>query len=191
MKKERISILVTLFIIGLIIGLTISFIVKKNEERLNSNTVNEKIISYNLENEGQMTNTYNYVDEENNVVVVGLKENNPTTQEEFYQKVFTSSEIKTIKKKKLIVFEEGELTVTDKRIIKVNNKLYYDTGKVSEIKERCGTMDGKITSHVKENETPTENNQSNFSGDYSYQLGDSNTIEVLIGNVWIIFASEK
>lgn len=191
MKKERTIILIALFIIGLLIGFSISFIVNRNEEKLTSNTVNEKIISYNLENEGKMTNTYNYVDEEKNVVVVGLKESNKKSQEEFYKKIFTSSEIKTIKKKKLIVFEEGELTVEGKRIIKVDNKLYYDTGKISEIKERCGTMDGKITSHVKENETPTENNQSNFSGDYSYQLGDSNTIEVLIDNVWIVFASEK
>ena len=191
MKKERTIILIALFIIGLIIGFSISFIINRNEEKLTSNTINEKIISYNLENEGKMTNTYNYVDEEKNVVVVGLKESNKKSQEEFYKKIFTSSEIKTIKKKKLIVFEEGELTVEGKRIIKVDNKLYYDTGKISEIKERCGTMDGKITSHVKENETPTENNQSNFSGDYSYQLGDSNTIEVLIDNVWIVFASEK
>lgn len=191
MKKERTIILIALFIIGLIIGFSISFIINRNEEKLTSNTINEKIISYNLENEGKMTNTYNYVDEEKNVVVVGLKESNKKSQEEFYKKIFTSSEIKTIKKKKLIVFEEGELTVEGKRIIKVDNKLYYDTGKISEIKERCGTMDGKITSHVKENETPTENNQSNFSGDYSYQLGDSNTIEVLMDNVWIVFASEK
>lgn len=77
------------------------------------------------------------------------------------------------------------------RIIMVNGKLYYDTGKESTFEVRCGTMDGKITSNVNLNEIPTENNQSNFEGNYGYQYGTENTIEVNINDKWYIFETKE
>ena len=52
-------------------------------------------------------------------------------------------------------------------------------------------MDGKITSHVENDQIPTKNNQSNFSGDFSYQLGNSSTIDVLINGQWITFKTRQ
>ncbi len=77
------------------------------------------------------------------------------------------------------------------RVIMVNEKLYYDTGKESTMDLRCGVMDGKITSTVPENEIPTENNQANFEGNYSYQYGTKNTIEVLIDDKWYVFETKE
>ena len=81
------------------------------------------------------------------------------------------------------------------RIIKVNGKLYYDTGKsydeTSEIK-RCGTMDGNITSVIASGEIPTEDGQANFTGAKGYQYGSKeNTIDIPLENEgWRIFEAK-
>lgn len=77
------------------------------------------------------------------------------------------------------------------RIIMVNGKLYYDTGKESTIDLRCGTMDGKINSHVEKTKIPTIDNQSNFNGEYGYQYGMENTIEVFIDDKWYVFEAKE
>ena len=41
------------------------------------------------------------------------------------------------------------------RIVMVDGKLYYDTGKESTVGLRCGTMDGKITSNIEDTKIPT------------------------------------
>lgn len=73
-----------------------------------------------------------------------------------------------------------------RRAVKVEGKIYYDTGKISTAL-RCGMMDGKITSNVKSNQIPTLDNQSNFKGEYGFQYGLGDTIEILINNEWCIF----
>lgn len=78
-----------------------------------------------------------------------------------------------------------------RRIVMVNGKLYYDTGKESTLDGRCGVMDGKITSNVETTEIPKVDNQSNFEGEYSYQYGVENTIEINIDNKWIVFQAKK
>lgn len=80
-----------------------------------------------------------------------------------------------------------ETPTTDKRLVMIEGKLYYDSGKLSELGFRCGVMDGKITSHTKENLIPTENNQSNFEGDYEYQRSLFGTIDIVIDKKWIAF----
>ncbi len=187
MKKKRIIILLIIFILGLIAGFTLSYLNKK-ANALDPETINSQIINYIMDNLDEIPNySYNYVDEDKNVVVVGLKINEPNNQEEFYKKVFSSSDIKKLKSQKIIVFEQGELeNELYERIIKVNGKLYYDTGEVSD-EARCGVMDGKITSHVEIDQVPTENDQSNFDGDFSYQLSGDNTIDVLINGQWLTF----
>lgn len=82
-------------------------------------------------------------------------------------------------------------TTTLERMIMVNGKLYYDIGKESTAKVRCGNMDGKITTNVSQNEMPTKDNQSNFKGYPEYQYGAENTIEVKIDNKWFVFKNKE
>lgn len=69
----------------------------------------------------------------------------------------------------------------------VNDKYYYDTGRVSSRTERSREMDGEITSCVDGSEKPVENNQSNFGAGYGYQFGENDTIEVHMNGKWEIF----
>lgn len=80
--------------------------------------------------------------------------------------------------------------ISHKRMLMVAGKLYYDSDRESNITERCGNMDGYITSNTALSETPKINNQANFEGDYGYQFIDENTIEVFINNKWYIFETK-
>lgn len=77
------------------------------------------------------------------------------------------------------------------RIVMINGKLYYDTGKESTIGFRCGTMDGKITSNVENTKIPTIDNQSNFDGEYGYQYVSENTIEIFTNDKWYVFETKE
>ena len=72
-------------------------------------------------------------------------------------------------------------------MVRVNGKLYYDTGRESTVSERCGNMDGKITSTVDGTEIPTEDNQSNFGSGFGYQYGINDTIEIYMNEKWFVF----
>lgn len=87
------------------------------------------------------------------------------------------------------ITEEKESDTMWDRIpmIRVNGKLYYDTGSESTITARCGNMDGEITSAVDGTEIPTENNQSNFGSGFGYQYGADDTIEVYMNEKWFVF----
>lgn len=75
------------------------------------------------------------------------------------------------------------------RMVKLDDKLYYDTGKVSNA-ARCGVMDFELDSSV-ESGQPTENNQTNFGTGYGGQYGgDENEIEVLLDGEWHIFSCQ-
>ena len=71
------------------------------------------------------------------------------------------------------------------------NKIYYENKEAEKFSPTCGTMDGYITSHVKSDEIPTEDNQSNFEGDYGYQYVYKNIMIVLTEEGWITFKSKK
>ena len=73
------------------------------------------------------------------------------------------------------------------KMIQVNGKLYINNGEESTVTARCGNMDGQITTNVKQDEVPTQDNQSNFSGYPEYQYGAENTIEVKINDKWLVF----
>ena len=87
---------------------------------------------------------------------------------------------------------EGTETAGEKeqlRMVKLDDKLYYDTGKVSNA-ARCGVMDFELDSSV-ESGQPTENNQTNFGTGYGGQYGvDENEIEVLLDGEWHIFSCQ-
>ena len=74
-------------------------------------------------------------------------------------------------------------------MVMVDGVLYADTGRPSSVTARCGTMDGEITSTVEAGQVPSRDDQSNFGTGYGYQLGfEEGTIEVCIGQDWVVFA---
>lgn len=89
----------------------------------------------------------------------------------------------------ITVIEQAEANTMWDRIpmVRVNGKLYYDTGKESTVSGRCGNMDGEITSEVDGSEIPTENNQSNFGTGFGYQYGEDDTIEIYMNEKWFVF----
>ncbi|MDE6943348.1 MAG: hypothetical protein K2P66_02865 [Lachnospiraceae bacterium] len=72
-------------------------------------------------------------------------------------------------------------------MVRVNGKLYYDTGRESTISGRCGNMDGEITSTVDGTEVPIEDDQSNFGSGFGYQYGADDTIEIYMNEKWFVF----
>ena len=90
---------------------------------------------------------------------------------------------------KITVIEQTDADAMWDRIpmVRVNGKLYYDTGRESTVSERCGNMDGKITSTVDGTEIPTEDNQSNFGSGFGYQYGTNDTIEIYMNEKWFVF----
>ena len=76
-------------------------------------------------------------------------------------------------------------------MVRINSKLYYDTGKESTVIGRCGNMDGEITSTVDGSEIPMEDNQSNFGSGFGYQYGAEDTIEIYMNEKWFVFESRE
>ena len=77
------------------------------------------------------------------------------------------------------------------RMIMIEDKLYKDTGEISTLEGRCGTLGGSIKTRVECWKEPTENGQANFEEAVGYQYGtEANTIEIQINNEWIIFKTE-
>ena len=81
----------------LLIGLTGC---KSNKQTVSSdelNKINNQIIEYFNKNDANYDNfSFNYVDNENKVVVVGLLENSKNEQEEFKKRVVNSNLIKFV-----------------------------------------------------------------------------------------------
>ena len=71
-------------------------------------------------------------------------------------------------------------------MVRVNGKLYYDTGREG-VDSDCGNMDGEITSTVDGSEIPMEDNQSNSGSGFGYQYGADDTIEVYMNEKWFVF----
>lgn len=71
--------------------------------------------------------------------------------------------------------------------VMVDGRLYYATGRQSELTGRCGVMDGEITAQVDADRLPTEDGQSNFCTGVSYQYMGENTIELALEEGWMVF----
>ena len=70
------------------------------------------------------------------------------------------------------------------RMVMVDGRTYMDTGYVlSALK--CGTVDGKII--TSNDETPEQNDESNFGTGYKYQKADIKYLYVNIDNKWQVF----
>lgn len=102
------------------------------------------------------------------------------------KKIYQNIKIETESNESKIPKEKDQ-----KRILQVNGKLYYDTGKESPIFARCGMMDGKITSNISENQIPSMDNQANFEGNYGYQYRGESIVDVFIDNSWKVFKTEN
>jgi len=87
----------------------------------------------------------------------------------------------------MVSYENGENVKKPLRMIKVDGKLYYDSGKASEFSPRCGTLDGKLKQVGATHEIPRKNNECNFEGAEGYQNATSITKEVLLNGEWVIF----
>ncbi len=74
--------------------------------------------------------------------------------------------------------------------VMVDGVLYESTGYISSA-IGCGNMDGKITSTVEGNESPTENDQSNFGAGYDYQRSSEGQIVVVMDGMKVIFRDPK
>ena len=72
-------------------------------------------------------------------------------------------------------------------MVMIKGKLYLDTGKESDIKARCGVMDGEVTSTVEPFEKPTQDNQSNFGSEYGYQFVNERSVDIFMNEKWIRF----
>ncbi|MBP3359346.1 MAG: hypothetical protein J6N52_00705 [Clostridia bacterium] len=83
--------------------------------------------------------------------------------------------------------ENGEAVKKPIRMIKVDGKLYYDSGKVSDMTARCGTLDGELKQVGEEYEIPQNDNECNFEGADGYQNATSITKEIPIDGDWVIF----
>lgn len=77
------------------------------------------------------------------------------------------------------------------RMIKLNDKLYYDTGIELYNTPTCGTPDVIITKRVNEKEEPLLNGESNFGTDIYIQYNGKDILNVNIDSKWIIFSSKE
>lgn len=87
----------------------------------------------------------------------------------------------------IITDENGDTVKKPIRMIKVDGKLYYDSGKVSDMTPRCGTLDGELKQTSLDYEIPKNDNECNFEGAGGYQNATSITKEVPIDGEWVIF----
>lgn len=86
------------------------------------------------------------------------------------------------------IYENNEKSVKKPiRMIRVDGELYYDSGKVSDMTPRCGTMDGSLKSSTDEYTVPQEDGSCNFKNADGYQNGTEMTKEILIDGEWVIF----
>lgn len=72
------------------------------------------------------------------------------------------------------------------RMFNIDDELYYDSGLISDMTPRCGTLDGHLEKGVSEGEIPYNSGESNFDID-GYQNATSITKEVNIDGEWVIF----
>lgn len=72
------------------------------------------------------------------------------------------------------------------RMFNVDGELYYDSGLLSDMTPRCGTMDGNLTKGAGEGEIPQNGGEANFEVE-GYQHATSITKEVNIDGDWVIF----
>lgn len=165
-KSSKIILIVVLLIVGIIVIDTIQAKIFNNSPIISFKEKLEDSDSW--VDKGILINTY-YCVKEKDIVTVHL--------ENKFSKFSCPIDNKEI--------QNNESKINE-RIIKVREKIYYDTGEESTVGARCGNMDGYINSSVERDEIPSINDQSNFGIGYGYQYIDD-TIEVQIDGKFIVF----
>lgn len=89
------------------------------------------------------------------------------------------------------VSKSAELYDRIPMIMAADGKLYLDTGYKSALEVRPDSVIYTISSAVDGSETPIERNQSNFGIGCRYQFVSEETIEVELGGVWWLYATES
>ncbi len=87
----------------------------------------------------------------------------------------------------IVANKNGDTVKKPLRMFKAEGKLYYDTGLISEMTARCGTLDGELNQVGLTYEIPKNDNECNFEGAEGYQNVTSITKEVPIDGKWVIF----
>ncbi len=87
----------------------------------------------------------------------------------------------------IVANEQGDTVKEPLRMFKADGKLYYDSGMVSNVTSRCGTLDGELKQVGYTYEIPQNDNECNFEGADGYQNVTSITKEVPIDDKWVIF----
>lgn len=76
------------------------------------------------------------------------------------------------------------------RMINVDGVLYYDSGLISDVEARCGTLDGNLKKAAAEYEVPKKSGEANFETEayaFGYQNTTSITKEIPDSDGWVIF----
>ncbi len=78
------------------------------------------------------------------------------------------------------------------RCVRVDGRLYYDTGKAPDPGPTCGTMDGYLT-EIPSNEVPDEDGEANFplAEEQGWQLWSGNTVITQVDGEWHVFEAEE
>ena len=79
---------------------------------------------------------------------------------------------------------QNHVDVLYPRAVMVNNEIYIDTYKVSDITKRCGMLDGEIKYQVEGNSMPTKNDESNFCFNLGFQKVVENNIDFRFDDGW-------
>lgn len=125
MKKT----ILTILLCGvMVLGLTGCGNSKSEVLKKDLDSVNDKIIEYFQTNgvKDYENYTFNYVDEENKVVVVGLLDNSKEEQERFKKIIVDSNLIKFVKGEKLIDEDQNKNTIDLKSFIRTYNVLHVE-----------------------------------------------------------------
>jgi len=72
------------------------------------------------------------------------------------------------------------------RFINIDGELYFDSGFISDMTPRCGTLDGQLYQSANAHEIPHESGSANFEAD-GYQNASKISKEVPIDGKWVIF----
>ena len=84
---------------------------------------------------------------------------------------------------------QGSQKAMYKRMAMVNGVVYVDTGYVSGVTGRCGTLDGSFGDVIGRYDMPEKEGQINFQAD-GWQVGfEEDTIEIPTDDGWCIFAA--
>lgn len=143
------------------------------------NIINEKIINYFQSNNMYENYSYNYVDEEKKVVVVGLVNNTNEEQEWF---------IKNIVNSKYIKFEQGNHLLDVNILVKFNDILFAKSNSIIDYSGNSNSV-GFIDKLIPNKYIPKLNGETNTKDILNALVFDfkENSIVLFYNNEYVLF----